>query len=270
MRASFAKVFVLPALALAFCTTACLPIKYTAKISPAFDGTYRHADGSPVTGRRVAISGEYDDSTCQHALVHATTDSSGAFLLAESHERRWVPLQTDLAMYGYHVCVGDTTSLRAVHWATTWIFTPGEDKLECFEWTWQGDQRVSCAAASDSAVVTGGSWQDAGGRSGWYRVFIGEQQRGASHVYVQWLSRADTNPNAPPVVDDIVELPCTDGWCRLASPHLGESNGTSTVDVRDPSSDAPRHTRRFELGAPGEVHEVESADPNSGSGATEL
>jgi hypothetical protein len=236
---------------------ACLPFKYTATIAPAFDGSYRYVDGSPAIGRRVAISADYEDSTCKRPLVQATTDSSGAFLLPAAHERRWIPLQTDLAMYRYHVCVGDSTTMRAVHWSMSWIFTPGEDKLECFDWMWHGEQRVTCAPASDSTVLTGGHWQDAGGTSGWYRVFMFSRRPGdSSRVFVQWLSRPPTPTASPIAVHDVVELPCQGTWCQLARPGLTEVDGQLRTNVIDREAPGDRATRQFELGPPGEVREI--------------
>lgn len=87
---------------------ACLPIAHTVTLSPAIAGTYRHEDGTPVTGAPLALSTAYNDSTCASPSLRTTTDAAGGFAFpATRHRQRYVLLLPYDAIYEYTICGGE-------------------------------------------------------------------------------------------------------------------------------------------------------------------
>jgi hypothetical protein len=87
---------------------ACVPIAHTVTKSPAIVGTYRHEDGRPMAGVPMALSIEYNDSTCTRANLRTATDSAGNFAFpAIQHRERIIILLPIDRVFGYAICGGE-------------------------------------------------------------------------------------------------------------------------------------------------------------------
>jgi len=75
-------------------TAACpLPIARTEALSAPVAGVLRQSDGAPISGARLSVSTDIDDSACAHAVLETTTDSAGAFRFPGTEKRysvQWV------------------------------------------------------------------------------------------------------------------------------------------------------------------------------------
>ena len=221
--------------------TACLPYTYGL---PAVIGRVTTSD---TTSARMmfAVSGGGDADACKHATARGTTNTSGVFDLPSSSADTWVVVIPPLERFSnpYWICAGPSDStLRAVYQGTTPLSTKVvADTLGCFQWLWQGEERVTCARRSEQqrSVVTGGAWRE-GDTSGSYRLIL-PFQRDVPRILVQWLESSH--------VQAIAALPLTPKTQRIDDVRLEERYaGSWCVTIL-----SQPHPQSFELGPPGKV-----------------
>lgn len=102
---------------------ACLPIPHTERVSPAFSGVIRRADGTGIAGVTIGNS-------CVGPGDRTTTDSLGRFALPEGKQHfTWLLVMGDkVVSYGLCAFEGDSGTRIYDHWSTT---APRSQELEC-------------------------------------------------------------------------------------------------------------------------------------------
>lgn len=134
--------------------------------------------------------------------------------------------------------------------------------VACYEWVWQGQERVTCSTRDESKVVEGGRWS-LDGRRGRYRIVLTEEpgpDRGLPrpHAYVLWIE--ETEAGASLGARETVRLPIDDNVTGLSRADLLERGGrfyASFPGYRKSRFDHYSEAEwRFELGPPGQVRKV--------------
>jgi hypothetical protein len=256
-------------------TAACpLPIAHTEVLSAPVVGVLSRSDGTRISGARVAVSTDYDDSVCAHAALETTTDSAGTFRLPATQKRyrvSWVVPNLDRFPPGYRLCVATDEGLQTGYFGSGSLRAPAPlDSLTCLEWAWNDSTRVTCScfARAEQTLAFGGSWTH-GETTGWYQLILTEAPtRIPGHrfpvqrprAYVQWVGRGSNDPRA--TVVKIGELPIdpkvTALWEIVLLQRYGKwyasLHGTKPKFMRDFASTQ----LTFELGAPGQIRSVEA------------
>jgi hypothetical protein len=138
--------------------------------------------------------------------------------------------------------------------------------VSCYEWAWQGRERVTCSTRDDGKVVEGGRWS-LEGRRGRYRLVLTEEPARAQgydrpvprpHAYVLWIE--ETQAGVPLGARETVQLPIDDNITALSRADILERQGRFYASFPgykktrfDNYADAEL---RFELGPPGQVTKV--------------
>ena len=247
-----------------------LPVSYTERASPVVVGRYLQHDGTPAARARVAVTGEADDAHCSQARAHTRTDSTGSFrLTATTLRRRGIWLVPAIERFGnsYWVCAAAADSLLHMAYGGSTLRLASEpldapDSLACIEWAWQGESRVSCTGPDEPAAIqAGGTWAE-GDATGLYRLVVVPTAYDAREpgVFLQWVE----TPGAGRIetVRKTVSLPLAAKLIRIDEAKLWlEGERAACVTVHSTGSGAgkwthPRKRVSFELGSPGQMHEV--------------
>jgi hypothetical protein len=174
----------------------------------------------------------------------------------------------------YMLCAGtsDSTLRPAYHgYSSLDEHAPG-DTISCLQWEWQDQVRINCSKSSENPVVTGGHWTSATGE-GLYRLIPTEEGpiKGPDGTFkrprlvVQWIESSTTDQRA--TVRAAAEVPSGDryrGLQELRAPHLWWQPGSwclSVQSTRYRSFGNGDEMLWFELGAPGEVRQVDACGP---------
>jgi len=195
------------------------PNPHTEALSAPVVGVLRQSDGAPISGARVRVSTDYDDSVCARATLETTTDSAGTFRLPGTEKRyriRWVVPNLDRAPPGYRLCVSVGGGLQAAYFGRGSLQAPAPlDSLTCLEWAWDGRTQVTCScfARAEQTLAFGGTWTN-GETSGWYQLILTTVPTRVPgrrfpvyrpRAYVQWVEQASNQSRA--MVTNIAELP---------------------------------------------------------------
>lgn len=142
---------------------ACLPVPHTVTRSPAVTGVYRHGDGTPVAGARMALSTEPNDRTCTEASLWTVTDAAGQFEFPPARQRLpFVVLLPFDAYYCYNVCGGGAPS-DPLHHRCFGRYLPKSDSIACRLWLRPGQQPGPGAPSSGAKQTRESSSQRAVG-----------------------------------------------------------------------------------------------------------
>lgn len=202
----------------------CVPIPNQVRVTPAVVGELRRSDGSTSGHIPIALTG-YRDKSCSKPTIYRVTDSVGRFRMPATEQRSSVlmiwqhgPLPDRIP---YHLCAGGVDSAgQVIYRSRTEIHGfIGGDSLNCLEWYWYQQVRVTCEPKAGERIVTSGRWTDGTG-SGTYRMILADEVWGGGfHPFIQWL---ETGPTAGSiVVRAIVELPIYSPDVQLIFVHGG-------------------------------------------------
>jgi len=210
-------------------STACLPYTYGL---PAVIGRVTTSDGTSAR-MTFAVAGGDDAAACRHATARGSVNSAGMFDLPSSSADTWIIVIPPIERFAnpYWICAGPSDStLRPVYEGSTPMTANAvTDTVDCFEWLWQGQERVTCARQKKQqrTIVTGGEWHE-GDASGLYRLIM-PSQRDVPRVLVQWVEKSHVRAIAAlPVdpktqsIDDVrLEERSAGSWCLtiVAQPH---------------------------------------------------
>ena len=249
-----------------------LPLPFNENGSPPLSGIVQGSDGRPVAGRRIVVSSTYDDSTCSKARASAITDSAGRFTLPHTLvRRRGILLIPPFERFwnSFTLC-SDTpadTVTRAIYDGQVGLGTEAPPQtISCYEWVWQGRERVSCSTRDEGKVVEGGRWS-ADGRRGRYRLVLTDELARARgfdrpvprpHIYVFWIE--ETDAGLPLGARETVRLPIDDNMTALSHVEILERNGRFYAAFpgykKTFLNDFASAELRYELGPPGKVTRV--------------
>ena len=256
------------------CTEACpIPIAHTEALSPPVVGVLRGSDGVLISGARVTVATEYDDSACARAALETTTGAAGTFRLPTTEKRygvMWVIPNLDRLPPGYRLCISVGDTLQTAYFGRGSLRAPAPlDSLTCLEWAWNRRTRITCTcfAGAEQTLASGGTWTD-GEATGWYQLILTEEPTRVPHrrfpverprAYVQWVEPGSNDSRA--TVRSMVELSIDPKVTALWEIDLltryrkwyVSLRGTRPKFMRDFASTQ----LMFELGPPGHVRSVE-------------
>lgn len=193
-----------------------------------------------------AVTG--DPTACRRAIARGSTNSSGLFDLPSSSADTWVVIFPPIERFAnpYWICAGSSdSSLRAVYEGRTPVGSrTTADTVNCLEWLWQGEKRVTCAPRANEKrnMISGGTWHE-GDASGSYRLIM-PRERGIPRLLVQWLDSSHVRAIAALPLD-----PRTEGLDDVRLEERGAGRWCVTVVGRLP-------VQAFELGPPGIVNKA--------------
>lgn len=251
-----------------------IPVKHSDQVTPTVVGTLSLDDDTPAAHYFIAVTDDLKDRTCSRPGGRGVTDSLGRFRVPETSAEKktfWFTLMENLGMRVYWVCARpaalgapDGTRVDESARTTVWGHFRG-DSVDCLRWHWRDTTRLSCNATpadtqihwrrAERQILRGGSWT-VGDVSGSYRVLVVRVGRweSAARAVVQWVGRTPGTPNTVRAQMDLPMWDFVSAW-GASLDHVGDA-----WRVRVESA---RKTRwgndiwlTFELGTPGEIHEI--------------
>jgi hypothetical protein len=115
-------------------------------LSPTTIGTVQYEDGSPVTGKPLLLSVEYNDSTCTNPASHTMTDAEGRFEFPAVRKRERFTAVLFERVLDYRICAAPA-DLGAIYEARFLHGVPPVDSLSCIAVPAAepgGDQHIRC------------------------------------------------------------------------------------------------------------------------------
>jgi hypothetical protein len=245
--------------------TGCVPfpVKHTEMVSPDVTGIVRDADGTPMSGIPVAVTGSHNDIACTAPSAHGMTDSAGRFHLAVAYKRTHILwLMENFGAIGYWICTGAPATVATQQAAAMTARTNINgwmrgDTLDCVAWTLRELPHVSCnGPLNQHGMFTFGAWRDARD-SGTYRLLLADDEKWgfAKRAVVQWVVLSRSDSSAGPRVRATLDLPTGDA-VQGASYAVRDGHVIARVESVRPTKGNHRNYLAFELGGPGEAHQV--------------
>jgi hypothetical protein len=241
-----------------------LPIPHVEQVTPQVIGRLSQSNGAASIDVPIALTATDKDTVCAQAAVRTATDSVGAFRVPFTEQRKriyWLTLaENPGGITAYWVCAGtrDSTGEPVYHSRTFIIGHKDGDTLDCLDWMWREERRVTCNNDDAGRILTGGGWVD-GVDSGTYRVILAEADRYGNRArgLVQWIIRS--RGGGPDIVRAMTELPAADDFLHeWGGPTLAQEDDHwyLTVLSARPTKWGNKRRVRFQLGPPGQVREV--------------
>jgi hypothetical protein len=233
-----------------------LPIPNTREETPGVKGRLLHEDGRPLAGVAIAVSSGETDAKCADSRARGVTDAEGRFTLPRDvRHHAWLALTMfeSLGMAWYGICAG-TPDDSTLHFRGPVLGMAESDELDCLQWHFDVDTRITCNSLADLPVTFGGAWRS-GPRQGFYRIILADDpvHWRWSFGFIQWIA---TDP-----ATGISEVRAT-AWLPKAPAELLDRRPELILDggrwyltgLRSEHGVLLRHRDvRFELGGPGEL-----------------
>jgi hypothetical protein len=244
-----------------------LPIPHTKQVTPQVTGRLHQSNGRPSSGVSIALTASAKDTARSRPAIRTTTDAADAFQVPFTEERKgilWLTLMENPGgITTYWLGASATDPVREpAHRRRTYIVGHKDgDTLQCLDWVWKQEARVTCNTEDAARMLVGGTWVE-GVDSGTYRVILAEDDRYASAFrgFVQWIVPASTG--RPDTIRAITELPVGPQIAgERSGPTLAQEDGRwyLTVLSTRPTKWGNKRWLRFELGPPGQVRQVQAA-----------
>jgi hypothetical protein len=243
-----------------------IPIPHTERVAPAASGHLQLANGVPLRDTPVLLTADSHDGHCDRPASQVRTDSTGAFQLAPSFQRKsvyWATLMEPGSGLSVWLCASPPPETGLPAPPRTYLPVLQENaRIDCLYWVWQATPVLSCNSPHRIRVLTGGTWGTQTGRSGGtYRIVLVESNKWGTtcRVFVHWVPR-EPDPTGPhPVVAELngsSAFLCGDlGVPSLMreTPRREPAHWQLTLPTRRTSPWGKQRFERYLLGNPGQI-----------------